>query len=112
MAGMKSMKSLSFRKTVVTQDVVKAVANFPNLMRLNIDYSWRDASLVPLHSLKNLETLELDDLPITDERIAFLKSLPNLREVDFDGSDAIPQADIANLRKLLPNVKVTCGAMR
>ncbi len=103
---MDSITSLSFSKTMLTEEGVKAVASFPHLKQLGIGYSWRDTSLESLRYLKSLETLELDELPITEERIALMKSLPNLREVDLEDFEAVSKDDIENLRKLLPNVKV------
>ena len=88
------------------------MASFPNLKRLCIGYSWKETSLEPLRSHKSLETLVLDELPITKERIDFMLSLPKLREVDLEDFEAVSETDVRNLQKALPNVKILHNALR
>jgi hypothetical protein len=111
-AGMESITSLSFSKTLLSEDGVRAVASFPNLKQLSIDYSWKDTSLEPLRSHKSLETLVLGELPITKVRIDFIRSLPKLRVVDLEDFDVVAEADRQKLRMELPNVKIQHNAMR
>ena len=108
-AGMESITSLSFYQTGVTEEGVRAVASFPNLKRLRIDYFWKQTSLEPLRGHRRLETLALEDLPITKEWIAIIASLPKLRELEVGGGELVSEVDLVNLRKALPNVKTERG---
>jgi hypothetical protein len=108
-AGMESITSLSFYQTGVTEEGVRAVASFPNLQRLRIDYFWKQTSLEPLRGHKRLETLALEDLPITKEQIAIIASLPKLRELEVGGDKTISEPDFLSLQKKLPKVKIERG---
>lgn len=108
-AGMESITSLSFCKTGLTGEGVRSVASFPNLKRLHIDYSWKEADLNPLRGHKGIETIGLDGVQPTTEWIAFMASLPNLRELDLEEDEPISGSELLNLQKALPKVKIQRG---
>jgi hypothetical protein len=105
-AGMETITNLAFEKTALAEAGVRAVASFPNLKRLHIDYSWNETSLEPLRNHKSLETLVLEQVPITKERIAIITSLPKLRELEVGGDKTISEPDFLSLQEKLPNVKI------
>jgi hypothetical protein len=108
-AGMESITNLAFETTALSEEGVRAVASFPNLKRLRIDYFWNKTSLEPLRGHKSLETLVLEEVPITKERIAIIASLPKLRELEVGGDKTISEPDFLSLQKKLPNVKIERG---
>lgn len=105
--GMETLTRLSFSQTHLSEDGVHAVASFPNLKRLYIDYTWRETSLRPLSGHKSIETLVLENVPVTKELIAVMASLPKLQKVNFSNSDnPFTQAERSYLQKALPNVEI------
>jgi hypothetical protein len=108
-AGMESITSLSFCKTLLSKEGIEAVASFPNLKRLSIDWSFKDTSLKPLSRHKSIETIRLDSVRPTDEWIDVMASLPHLQELELEEDERMSAADFANLQKALPKVKLERG---
>ncbi len=104
---MKSVTKLSFSKTHLSKEGIGAVACFPNLKRLQIDWSWQGADLTPLCGQQSLETLALDgyDAPIPPEWIAVMASMPKLKEVVVDDDDDEATV-VRQLKKAAPHVEV------
>ena len=109
------------------------------LEKLNLMFAEQvtDAGLVHLAGLTALEQLYLSGTQVTDAGLAHLTGLPALRQLDLFGtevtaaglvhlqkmpalrrlglsgyfsSDRLTDADIANLREALPNVRISDGA--
>jgi hypothetical protein len=108
-AGMESIERLSFCKTPLCENGVRAVASFPNLKRLHIDYHWKEADLKPLRGHKGVETVVLDGVHPKREWAETMASLPNLRELDLEEDEPLSEADFLNLQKALPKVKIQRG---
>ena len=60
--------------------------------------------------MKTLEKLDLQEARLTLAGLKHLQSLPNLRELKFQWVD-VPAADVEQLRKLLPSVKLNWEPM-
>jgi len=108
-AGMESIRVLSFYRTKVTEEGVCAVATFPNLKRLHFDHLWKGLGFKPLYGHKGIETIGLDSVLPTKEWTEFLASLPKLRELDLEEDEPISEADFKKLQKALPKVNVVRG---
>ena len=104
-AGMKSVRTLSFDQSPVTVEGARAIASFPNLGELAFDHYWNDASLQQLRGHKGIKTLSLiERVEITDELIGVMASLPNLLELDIDTEISV--AERQKLQKALPKLKI------
>ena len=108
LAGKKSITTLSFYMTYLTDEGVRAVADFPNLKDLQVDAHWNDLNWQPLRSHKGLESLVWEDAKITEERTKILASWPRLKSLTIE----IPDADFQKLKKSLPHVKEMGNSMR
>jgi hypothetical protein len=103
-SGMKSVRTLSFYRSPVSEEGVRAVASFPNLSKLDFDHYWDIAN----RGHKGITTLSLlEVVEITDELIDFMASLPNLRTLEIESR--LTKADSEELQKKLPNVKIDDG---
>jgi hypothetical protein len=107
-AGMGSVTKLSFSKTHLSEEGVRAVASFPHLKRLYIDYFWKGTSLKPLNGHKSIETLVLEEVPISTAWIAVMASLPKLKTVIVEDGEATA-AQLQELQKAAPNVEIQRG---
>jgi hypothetical protein len=101
LAGKESITSLSFYMTYLTDEGVRAVADFPNLKHLHVDGHWNRLNWEPLQSHKGLESLVWDDAKMTEERTKILASWPRLQTLTIE----IPDADFQKLKTALPHVK-------
>jgi len=108
MAGMKTVTKLSFSKTCLSKEGIGAVARFPNLKRLQIDWAWKGADLTPLRGQRSIETLDLEEVPITPAWITVIASLPKLKEVIVEDGEATA-AQLRELQKAVPHVEVLRG---
>ena len=72
--------------------------------------SFDDATLSVIARMKTLEKLDLQEARLSLAGLKHLQSLPNLRELKFQWVD-VPAADVEQLRKLLPSVKINLEPM-
>lgn len=108
LAGKKSITSLDFYMTYLTDEGMRAVAAFPNLKHLHVDGHWNDLNWEPLRSHMGLESLVWEDAKMTDERIKILASWPKLQKLIIE----IPNAEFAKVKTALPHVKEMSNSMR
>jgi Leucine-rich repeat (LRR) protein len=85
---------------------MKLLGGLTSLVELDIHASkLTDDDLLPLATLKNLEVLDLQEVPIGDRSIARLHGLSKLKELRISGTKATPAA-IDSLQKALPKCKI------
>jgi len=104
-SGMESLTQLSFSETPLSEEGIAALASFPNLKRLYIDYYWKETDLRQLKGHPSLEELVLDQVSITKEWIATMADLPKLREVKLEGC-SLTEAELSEFEKAVPNAKI------
>jgi hypothetical protein len=106
-AGMKSIETLTFYQTLVTEEGARAVASFPNLSCLRLhEYTWSDASTQQLRGHKRITKVFLENIEISKAFTEVLASLPNLQELELEEDKPISQEEFRKLRKALPKVKI------
>lgn len=88
---------------------MQAVASFPHLKRLHIDYFWKDASLQPLRGHRGIETISLAEVPPKREWVEIMATMPKLRELWLEEDAPLSEPDLLNLQKALPNVNILRG---
>ena len=92
--------------TAASIPVVKAIAS---LRRVTITHLAKvtDAELKTIAGLSQLESLELDDVPFTDERVPVLKDFAFLKVLKLvDRKNGYPAETQAKIKALLPEVEV------
>ncbi|MFD1768342.1 c-type cytochrome domain-containing protein [Sphingobacterium suaedae] len=73
---------LKIGRTAITDEGMKAVAQFPVLCRLHLEYTGiTDAGLAYLHRLKNLAYINLVGTKVTDNALIHLRKIPKLKHV-------------------------------
>ena len=79
--AMPSVLEIHLSQTRLSDEGMRAVASFPHLKRLQIDYFSQDVSFEPLRGHPSLEEIVLVSLPITPKMKDVFSSLPNLKKV-------------------------------
>lgn len=101
------LAQLDLGRTVITDEALKTVAQFPRLAALDLRQTQiTDAGLEALTGLKNLQTLNLFGTAITDAGVKQLAAIKSLKTVTLYQTKATPAAAKA-LTAALPGVTVT-----
>ncbi len=79
--AMPSVLEIQFSQTPLTDEGMRAVASFPHLKRLQIDYYFKNVSLEPLRGHPSIEKIVLYGLPIDPKMKDVFSSLPKLINV-------------------------------
>jgi internalin A len=102
--GMPSLEDLAFHRAGVSEKGMRRVTGFPNLKRLSMDGRTDVACLDALKGHTGIESLGLYEYEIRADRLGFLKTLPNLRELSLElelvGGAALNLRGLPKLQKL------------
>jgi len=120
-AEIQQLKEFSQWHNLETAAAIGHLTELPNLRALKIGQrlpsrgrpltaSFDDATLAVIARMKTLEKLDLQEARLTLAGLKHLQSLPHLRELKLQWVD-VPAADVEQLRKLLPNVKLNWEPM-
>ncbi len=120
-AEIQQLKEFSQWHNLESPQAIEHLTKLPNLRVLKIGQrlpsrgrpltpSLDDATLTVIAGMKTLEKLDLQEARLSLAGLKHLQSLPNLRELKFQWVD-VPAADVEQLRKLLPSVKLNWEPM-
>jgi endonuclease YncB( thermonuclease family) len=102
--GVPDLRTLSLRRTLITNEGLAQLKRFEKLRTLSLmNTGVGDAGLEHLASLSALEDLDLDRTAITDAGLAHLKGLSNLRRLQV-AHTAVTDAGLKHLENL-PNLR-------
>jgi len=82
--GLPSLEELSFHRAGVSRQGMRWVIGFPGLKRISFDDRTDLGSLEALKGHVGIESLGLYEYRTTPDGLAFLKTLPNLRELSLE----------------------------
>jgi hypothetical protein len=106
LCGRVRLKRLSICKSPITNGTMKFIAASPSLRYLHLMMAgYNTATPEPLKGHEGIKTIWLEGVPITEEWVRVLQSLPRLKELDVKGSDLDARAK-QDLEKALPRCKV------
>ncbi|SKB05131.1 Planctomycete cytochrome C [Prosthecobacter debontii] len=101
------LAQLDLGRTVITDEALKTVAQFPRLAALDLRQTQiTDAGLEALTALKNLQTLNLFGTGITDAGVKQLAAIKSLKTISLYQTKATPAA-AKELATAIPGIKVT-----
>ena len=114
--GLPSLEELSFHRAGVSRKGMRWVTGFPNLKRLSFDDRTDLDALDALKDHVGIESLGLYNYQATSERLAFLRTMPNLRvlslELELQGGGVLDLRGLPKLEKIsLGNSLATDAAL-
>ena len=115
LTGLTALNYLRLRDTQITDAGLAHLAGLPVLATLDLrDTQITDAGVAHLTGLPSLQSLVLYKTEVTAAGLVHFQKMPALRRLELDGpqteSPRFTDADIANLREALPNVRIHDGA--
>jgi len=110
LTALKKLRYLNLSGSVVTGNVLKTLAGFPNLQRLSL---WNaeginDSAASGFESLQNVSSLDLSNTGIGDRTMTALAKLPNLKRL-YISDTAVTQDGFVAFEKQRPSVVVSWG---
>jgi len=104
--ALKHLLRLDLSGTRITDRGLVGISSLPSLVELNLSGTLvSDEGLSNLYGLTNLTVLKLNACSITDRSVRTISKLATLRRLEVVDS-GIDDADLAKIRKALPNVDI------
>jgi internalin A len=97
--GMESLEEVTFHRSGVSEKGMGCIIGFPNIKRLSFDDHTDFALLDALKNHTGIESLWLSDYKVANSRLAFLRTLPNLRKLGLT-LELTDELDLHGLPKL------------
>mgnify|MGYP001014804129 CR=1 FL=1 len=103
--GLAGLQRLDFVTSQVSPTGMRLIRGFPSLRKVAFCPAFRAVDPSPLKGHAAIEAVRLDGVPVTDEWVNVLRSLPRLRNLDLWG-EVTKGISVQDLKTALPNCTI------